>query len=361
MYSHCISCSRDLGSNDHIEAFPVGRRVAFDPERGRLWVICARCARWNLAPIEERWEPVEEAEKLFRETRQRVQRENIGLARLADGTRLVRIGAAPDGELAAWRYGRQLQQRRLQWFGVIGAAAITGGVIVAGAPLISAAVPLYAVSLAFNAGSVVHQATYSRRVVARIDASESPTGHAVPLRRAELFRSHLEPHENGIALRIDGSAFAADHPLRDGITLQGDTARRALSRALVDYNQSGGSSGQVKNALEAIAEAGSTQSFLTRATAERPVLSRARAQPAQAYSVRQILGTFRNEKLPVRRMRSAFDDGLPRMNRITALAVEIALNEETERAALEGELIALEYAWREAEEIAAIADRILTP
>lgn len=110
------------------------------------------------------------------------------------------IGAAPDGGLAAWRYGRQLQQRRLQWFSVIGAAAVTGGVGVVGAPLISAAVPLYAVSLVFNAGSLLHQATWSRRVVARIDASESSTGRAVPLRRAELFRSHIEPHESGMAL-----------------------------------------------------------------------------------------------------------------------------------------------------------------
>ncbi|HEX2167674.1 MAG TPA: hypothetical protein VHG09_10625, partial [Longimicrobiales bacterium] len=339
MYSHCISCSRELGSNEHIETFPVGRRVAFDPERGRLWVICGRCARWNLAPIEERWEPVEEAEKLFRDTRQRVQRENIGLARLPDGTRLVRIGAARDGELAAWRYGRQLQQRRLQWFGLMGAAAVTGGVIVAGAPMISAVAPMSVISLLLNGGNLVHQATYSRRVVARIDASESPTGRAVPLRRAHLFRSHLEPQGNGVALRIDGSAFGPAHPLRDGITLQGHAARRALSRVLVDYNQRGGSSGEVGSALAAIADAGSTESFLTHATAERPVLSRARAQTGQSYSFRQILGTFRNEKLPVHRMRSAFDDGLPRMNRVTALAVEIALNEGTERAALEGELI----------------------
>lgn len=85
MYSHCITCSCALGANEHIPSFPIGRRVAFDPERGRLWVICGRCARWNLAPIEERWEPVEDAERLFRDTRRRVQRENIGLARLADG------------------------------------------------------------------------------------------------------------------------------------------------------------------------------------------------------------------------------------------------------------------------------------
>ncbi|UCD25305.1 MAG: hypothetical protein JSW51_05120, partial [Gemmatimonadota bacterium] len=38
------------------------------------------------------------------------------------------------------------------------------------------------------------------------------------------------------------------------------------------------------------------------------------------------------------------------------LAIEMAVNEETERCALEGEMWLLELAWREAEEIAAIAD-----
>jgi hypothetical protein len=40
------------------------------------------------------------------------------------------------------------------------------------------------------------------------------------------------------------------------------------------------------------------------------------------------------------------------------LALEMALHEETERRAMEGELAVLEAMWREAEEIAAIADRL---
>jgi hypothetical protein len=41
-----------------------------------------------------------------------------------------------------------------------------------------------------------------------------------------------------------------------------------------------------------------------------------------------------------------------------ALAFEMALNEQAERRVLEGELAALEAAWREAEEIAEIADSL---
>ena len=45
----------------------------------------------------------------------------------------------------------------------------------------------------------------------------------------------------------------------------------------------------------------------------------------------------------------------------TKLALEMALHEEQERRALEGELWRLERAWEEAEEIAAISDGLLLP
>lgn len=50
-----------------------------------------------------------------------------------------------------------------------------------------------------------------------------------------------------------------------------------------------------------------------------------------------------------------------KMPKPTKLALEMALHEEQERRALEGELWMLEQAWREAEEIAAISDNLLLP
>ncbi|HEV8613463.1 MAG TPA: hypothetical protein VGQ73_08120, partial [Gemmatimonadales bacterium] len=47
---------------------------------------------------------------------------------------------------------------------------------------------------------------------------------------------------------------------------------------------------------------------------------------------------------------------LPRLPLVDRLALEMAANEDTERRALEGELSLLRAAWRQAEEIAAIAD-----
>ena len=49
------------------------------------------------------------------------------------------------------------------------------------------------------------------------------------------------------------------------------------------------------------------------------------------------------------------------MPKPTRLALEMALHEEQERRALEGELWLLEQAWKEAEEIAAISDDLLLP
>ncbi|MDE0357133.1 MAG: hypothetical protein OXN92_05265 [Gammaproteobacteria bacterium] len=45
----------------------------------------------------------------------------------------------------------------------------------------------------------------------------------------------------------------------------------------------------------------------------------------------------------------------------TTLALEMALHEERERRALQGELWILEQAWKEAEEIAAISDNLFLP
>src|SRR5882762_2016781 len=112
MYTTCLFCNADLGRNDVIEHFQVGRRLAFDAAKGRLWVVCRKCERWNLTPVEERWEAIEECERAFRGTKLRVSDEDVGLARISEGTELVRIGAPRRPEFAAWRYGDQFGRRR---------------------------------------------------------------------------------------------------------------------------------------------------------------------------------------------------------------------------------------------------------
>jgi hypothetical protein len=342
MYRHCIYCSADLGSNEVIEAFPVGRSLAFDAAKGRLWALCGACARWNLAPLEERWEAVEAAEKTFADARLRVQSENIGVAKLADGTRLVRVGAAREGELAAWRYGDELVRRRrgyVSW-SLAGAAMLGAGFVGPFVP--GAGLPGLASLLLVTPGAAIFLTMLARvpmDVVAhRFREGEHPDGGAAfTLLAANFQRASLEPDDTraGFAVRVRHR-----HLLRaagpDGrrrwrwitrTTLRGDHAPRALGRGFVLLNASGGSRRAVDAATARLAHAGSAGAFLRHAAEAR-------------LAVRGPAGAG------------------PREMASHSLALEMALHEETERRALAGELALLESAWREAEAIAAIADRL---
>jgi len=103
MFKTCIFCNRNLGSNENVENFPVGKRLAFDQERGRLWVICNHCRRWNLSPLEERWEAIEECERQFYDASKSFSTDNIGLAELHEGLQLVRVGRPKRREFAGRR------------------------------------------------------------------------------------------------------------------------------------------------------------------------------------------------------------------------------------------------------------------
>jgi hypothetical protein len=58
---------------------------------------------------------------------------------------------------------------------------------------------------------------------------------------------------------------------------------------------------------------------------------------------------------------AARDFSLKNQGHEVCLAVEMAVNEENERRALDDELALLEDAWKEAEEVAAIADQFMLP
>lgn len=375
MYSTCLFCSASLGTNEAVEAFPVGRRLAFDAWKGRLWAVCGRCGRWNLAPLEERWEAVEQAERLFVDTRTRVHSEHIGLARLPDGTQLVRVGKVVPGELAAWRYGSRLISRRRRNLAVTG-AVITGAVAVtAGLPLIaSAGLPIGLLN-AVQIAQVLRVESQKRRIVHRVAAEDSPSGSPIVVRRWHLHHAVLGRTDTGdlsvdlppLVVQSEWKGRSRRVTSRDPespLRITGEEAQRVVARSMMDYNRAGATKHDVEEALRLIDAAGGASEFACR-TAEagssiaRPDPFRTGGAKGASYSLRQILGTFRGEILPVVKYRSPFiDERRPQLSRLDALALEIALQDEAERRALEGELAALEAAWREAEEIAHIADAL---
>jgi hypothetical protein len=331
MYRHCIYCSADMGANQALESFPVGRTVAFDAGKGRLWAVCGKCARWNQAPFEERWEPVEDAERLFRDARMRVQSENIGLARLADGTRLIRVGDALQGELAAWRYGDQLMKRRRRHRMLAGAATVAGIVGFAGA--MYAAVGFGAFYAADKVGRTLWKEYLRSRPIHTLAAHETPDGRRMTLRRRHLDGAVLQPgSEGGVELSLP-RAVMMPSPKWEGIRVESPivlpdpAARRVLERGMVHLNAAGADRKRLSDALGLIATAGSAEEYISSTAATRFALAR--------------------------------DDGVRQwMPGDTTLALEIALHEEQERRALQGELSILEAAWRDAEPIADIADRL---
>jgi hypothetical protein len=337
MYRNCIFCSADLGSNDSLEAFPVGRSIAFDGTKGRLWAVCPKCARWKLAPLEERWEAIEDAERLFRDTRTRVQNENVGLAKLRDGTRLIRIGAAVPGELAAWRYGQQLTLRKRRYLAAGAATAAASAALVLGVG--AAGLGIGAYWLGSRIIRPVWRGYRDAEVLYTIAPVDAPAGHRQHLRRSHLRRARLQQGaDGGIELfvpQVEAEVpvlgpgvlrTVGTHPL----VVPGNAARMVLGRGMVAVNAHGARRTQLELAMRVLEHAGSADRFLEAASRRGQWLyggSELEPDPAQP-------------------------------NRIAALALEMALHEETERRALEGELAALEEMWRQAEQIAAIADRL---
>src|SRR5438309_6971777 len=59
MFSSCAFCNASFDGDGGPSGLGVGRRIAFDEWKGRLWVVCPRCSRWNLTPFDDRLERIE--------------------------------------------------------------------------------------------------------------------------------------------------------------------------------------------------------------------------------------------------------------------------------------------------------------
>lgn len=326
MYSTCLYCNNSLGANEVVETFPVGRRLAFDQSKGRLWVVCRRCEKWNLSPLEERWEAIEQCERLFHDSRKRASTDNIGLARLSEGLELVRIGEPKRPEFAAWRYGDQFGRRRTRaiLYGV-GGAALGGGLLIAG---ISAGVLSgggYGMYQMVNAG--IQLARRKRRIA----IVTGPNGERLTVRGEHADKTRIIPVTNG--------TWQLDLHYKGGrVMLEGEQARRATALIMPKVNAGGAGRDKVQSAVYRIESSGDPERFMS-SVARLPV---AKVEPSAWKRWPKPQPVAGISKLPLE----------------TRLAVEMAVNEENERRALEGELALLELEWKDAEEIAAIADRL---
>ena len=358
MYATCLYCNTHLGTNDEIPACPVGRRLAFDPARGRLWVVCTRCGCWNLTPLDERWEALDRCERLYRGTRLRVSTDNIGLAQPRPGFDLIRIGPALFPEIASWRYGARVPLSR---------GTPTAGLLRRGGRFIARhaghAFAAYASSLGLSDDTLLRMHTFGREgtLLARARSAHGESvriryGH---LRHAELLRPDRDApwrlvvrHDEGIAVLTEKASL------------------QTVAKLLATLNGGVALTSDVRTAIGKLDDAGDPDGYFSRVASLTLRTSWGRLPDIRDVDAGFPIGDSFAERLAVRlASRSFWARGgtgselrtpLYRLPVADRLALEMAANEDEERRALAGELQALRDAWREAEEIAAIADELFT-
>ena len=147
------------------------------------------------------------------------------------------------------------------------------------------------------------------------------------LSRRNLYATRILPATDGPGFRVGWRSLRWKEQW-----FEDEDARRALEVVLPQLNSMGGSARNVQTAVADIESHRHPQRFLDQV-----------AERGEDHKYRGVPGYIL--KLP----------------KPTRLALEMALHEEQERRALEGELWRLERAWEEAEEIAAISDSLLLP
>src|SRR5688500_18570386 len=164
-----------------------------------------------------------------------------------------------------------------------------------------------------------------RAVVAHVPVEG---GARIALRRGDLGKVHVGTDRNGAFwMRVPnpqavGFRMDTDH----AELLSGESALRAAGMILPAMNWGGATKSEVERAT-GLVEASSSVNDLFHSVAQQ----------------------------------AAEKPRLDKLDTPLRLALEMATHEESERRALEGELALLEAAWKEAEEIAAIADNLLLP
>ena len=348
MYSTCLFCNRPLGENEAIEEFPVGRRLAFDAAKGRLWVVCRRCERWNLSPLDTRWEAIEACERRFHDTHLRVSTDEIGLARLSEGLELVRIGEPQRPEFAAWRYGDQFGRRRQRAIAYSAAGAAGLGLVVVGGA---------AAGMSVGGGWYGFIALYNNwkeeRTIARV---RDENGNPIRVQNKHLLESRILPIDSG-----EGWALELAHVQgwekkstkkkhMDRLVLEGEAAIRIGGQLMARVNRRGGKKDTVQAAVRQIEQSGHPEAFLRDAAR---VSDRLRQDGTVALEAKR-----QSKKTRAKYSRKGSLQALPSDMK---LALEMATQEQSEREALEGELAVLEAAWQAAEEVASIADNLFVP
>jgi len=313
MFQTCAFCSGALGGDGAASGLSVGRRFAYDGWRSRAWVICQRCGRWNLTPVDTRLDTVAALERMAAAGRVAATTDQVALIRLGSCD-VVRVGKPRRVELAGWRYGERLKARERERLKVVvPVTAVFVGITIA-------------TNVAFGGsmGWVMMQyprigdALYTGMVGRRKIGIEPPVcgncGSIMVLRARDVQDARLSrtihqdlalllrcPRCENVGAMLEGSD--AEHALRSGLTYVNLKKGRRVKR-------------KAEEAASAVEHAGGPQELIARAAREE-------------IRVSSLKGS-------------------------QGLALEMAVDEQAEVRDLERE-------WRRAEEIAEISDNLFVP
>lgn len=311
MFRTCAFCNTPFDGDGGPSGLGVGRRLAYDEWKGRLWVICSRCARWNLTPLDDRLERLEAVARAAAGGRVLATTDHVALIRW-ERYDFVRVGKPPRVELATWRYGERLKARERERAKIV--VPLTIAVVGLGVVANVAAGGGLGV-MVWNMGGIAEAAYTAIIGHRRVSLSEPPIcescGVTVQFRARHVPRTSLVPDAHAdyaVVLRCHSCG-------REVGQLTGPEAARFLRQGLTYLNARAKGRRRAEAAAHDVDRTGGPEQLI------RDVARR-----------EQALHALRPER---------------------RLALEMALDEQAE-------VLELEQRWREAEEIAEIADGTLT-
>lgn len=313
MYRTCAFCNGKLDGDGGPSGLGVGRRLAFDEWKGRLWVICPRCARWNLAPLDERLERIEALARAASGGRVAAATNQVTLIRWGRYD-FVRIGQPPRLEYATWRYGERLRTRRREQLKFVVPVTVAAlGLAIAVNVAAGGSVGLFFWNVPNLARKLYVELVGGRRIALVEAPICERCGSVMALRARHLERARVTAtRQHDVSVLVTCPQCGGE-----GALLTGADAHLALRRGLTYLNLARSGKGQQRAEVAAhLVEGAGGPDELILDVARRDLTLRSLA--------------------PERR-----------------LALEMAIDERAELAVLERQ-------WQEAEEIAEIADGLLT-
>jgi len=313
VYTTCAFCSGALGGDGGASSLGVGKRFAFDGWKSRAWVICQRCARWNLTPFDTRLDAIGALERMAARGRVAATTQQVALIRVG-AYDVVRVGQPPRIEMAGWRYGERLKARERERLKVmIPVAVVAVGATIAINVVAGGSVGGFMWQIPNISNSIYIGIVGNRKV-----GIEPPIcGHcgSIMILRAKHVQHARLTHTTHQDLALLLRCPKCEHP---GAILEGPDAEHALRSGLTYVNLKKGK--RIKR----------------------------KAQEAAAYveshgGPAELLASSARREIAVSTLRGA-----------EGLAMEMAVDEQAEVRDLERE-------WRRAEEIAEIADNLTIP